>query len=202
MPTVTRPERLGVFGGTFDPPHIGHTTAAVKVRAALGLDRVLLVVANDPWQKRDLRAISPAADRLAMVRLATAGLEGIEADDREIRRSGLSYTADTLAELKAEGPDRALFLVVGGDAAAGLETWERPDEIGDLATIAVVDRGGPEAHPFPGGDFRWVLVDDLIPDVSSTAIRARVGSGGSTAGLVDEGVASLIGERRLYSLAR
>jgi nicotinate-nucleotide adenylyltransferase len=107
-------ERVGVFGGTFDPPHIGHLVVAVNVRHALRLDRVLLVVANDPWQK-STRAVSPAADRLALVEAAVGDVAGLEASAVEIERGGISYTADTLAQLHADSADRELFLVLGSD---------------------------------------------------------------------------------------
>src|SRR5437763_15850460 len=112
-------ERIGVFGGTFDPPHVGHLVVAVNARHALRLDRLLLVVANDPWQKSQARVISSAADRLAMVEAAVADVKGLEASALEIERGGVSYTADTLASLRAESPDAELFLVVGSDAAMG-----------------------------------------------------------------------------------
>src|SRR6187549_948335 len=136
-----RAERIGVFGGTFDPPHVGHLVAAVNVRHSLSLDRVLLMVANDPWQKSGSRCISDAADRLAMVEAAVAGVDGLEAGAAEIERGGTSYTADTLATLSSDG-SRELFLIVGSDAAAGLATWERGDEVRRLSTVVVVTRPG------------------------------------------------------------
>jgi nicotinate-nucleotide adenylyltransferase len=132
-------ERLGVLGGTFDPVHIGHLVAAVNVRHALGLDRVLLVVANAPWQKSD-RRITPAADRLAVVEAAVAGTPGVEASGIEVERGGESYTADTLEALSR--PGRELFLIVGSDVAADLHTWRRPHDVARLATLVVVSRGG------------------------------------------------------------
>src|SRR5918992_4596341 len=93
-----RTERLGVFGGTFDPVHVGHVVAAVEARRALGLDRVLMVVSGDPWQKRG-NVAAAAADRLAMVEAAGARLEGVEACDLEVRRTGPSYTVETLEAL-------------------------------------------------------------------------------------------------------
>src|SRR4051794_13331812 len=137
-------ERLGVFGGTFDPPHVGHLVVAVNARHALQLDRLLLVVAHDPWQKTHARAVSSAADRLAMVNAAVAGVEGLEASGLELDRGGISYSADTLAALRAEDPSRELFLIVGSDAAAGLPSWERGDEVRSLATIVVATRPGTE----------------------------------------------------------
>lgn len=112
-------ERVGVFGGTFDPIHIGHLVAAVNVRHALALDRVLLVVANEPWQKAGTRAITVAADRLAMVEAAVAGVAGREASALEIERGGPSYTADTVAEIEARNPGAELFVIVGTDVADG-----------------------------------------------------------------------------------
>src|SRR6266545_11488 len=168
-------ERTGVFGGTFDPPHVGHLVLAVNVRYALGLDRVLLVVANDPWQKMS-RAVTPADDRLAMVEAAVGDVEGLEASAIEIRRGGVSFTADTLAELHTEGPDRELFLVLGSDAAAGLPSWERVDAVRRLASIVVVARPGAEdGRPPPG--WEWQIVEAPRLEVSSTDLRARVKDG-------------------------
>lgn len=168
--------RIGVFGGTFDPPHIGHLVAALDVRAALDLDEVLLVVANEPWQKVDERDISPAADRLALVEAAVAGVEGLVASDLEIVRGGPSYTADTLAALRAAGPDDALHLILGRDAAAGLPTWERVEEVVAQAELVVVDRPGSDELPLPAGP-RWHRVEIPRLDISSTDLRARVAEG-------------------------
>src|SRR5690242_4623434 len=152
-------DRIGVFGGTFDPPHVGHLVSAVNVRHALGLDRVLLVVANVPWQKEGSRPISAAADRLALVEAAVEGVPGLEACDLELVRGGPSYSVETLQALAAERADRDLFLILGSDAAAGLDTWERPDDLRELATFVVVDRpgGGSDVH-LPEG-FRALHVE-------------------------------------------
>src|SRR5882672_8356895 len=99
------PLRVGVFGGTFDPPHIGHLVTAVNVRAALSLDRVLFVVANIPWQKADQRPISPAADRVALVTEAVRGLDGVDASAIELVHGGDSVTADTLETVRARDPN-------------------------------------------------------------------------------------------------
>ena len=106
-------ERVGVFGGTFDPPHVGHLVLAVNARYELALDRLLLVVANDPWQKTSVRPVSSAADRLALVQAAVGDVEGLEASALEIERGGTSFTADTLGALLAADQSRELFLVVG-----------------------------------------------------------------------------------------
>ena len=189
-------ERLGVFGGTFDPPHVGHLVLAVNVRHALRLDRVLLVVANDPWQKV-ARRVTPAADRLAMVEAAVGDVAGLEASAIEIDRGGVSFTADTLAALAAEGPRRELFLVLGSDAAAGLPSWDRVEDVRRLATVVVVVRPGAEdGRPPPGWDWQVVEVPRL--EVSSTDLRARVRDGRPLDYLLTPQVIDCIEQRQLY----
>jgi nicotinate-nucleotide adenylyltransferase len=189
--------RIGVFGGTFDPPHVGHLVTAVNVRHELHLDVVLLVVANDPWQKSGDREVSPAADRLAMVTAAVAGVDGLEASDIELRRGGTSFTADTLAELHAAEPDAELYLVLGSDAAAGLPTWERADEVRDGATIVVVTRPGAE-HGEPPPGWAWLSVESPRLDVSSTDLRRRVVDGRPLDYLLPPAVIACIEDRSLY----
>lgn len=167
-------ERVGVFGGTFDPVHIGHLSAAVEVRHALALDRMLLVVAREPWQKVGTRVIAAPEDRFAMVVAAAAEMTGIEACDLELDRPGPTYTADTLAALAA--PDRALVLVLGADAAAGIHTWERVEEVRALASLAIVTRpGSDDPVDLPGWDVTHVPIPAL--DVSSTDLRRRAAEG-------------------------
>jgi nicotinate-nucleotide adenylyltransferase len=186
-----------LLGGTFDPPHIGHVAAAAEVRHALGLDAVWLVVANEPWQKVGQRTISPVEDRLAMVRAAAEGVHGVEASTIEIERGGSSYTADTLAELHDQDPDQKLFVILGSDAAAGLLTWKRADEVRRGATMVVVDRPGEAPQELPAG---WRFERAQIPrlDVSSSDLRRRVAAGRPIDGLVPPAVSSLIGELGLY----
>jgi len=188
--------RIGILGGTFDPPHIGHLAMATEVRDALALDVVLLVVAHVPWQKVGDREVSPSADRLALVDAAVADLDGIEASDIEIRRGGPSYTADTLATLAAAGPDDELWVILGADAAAGLPTWERGDEVAELARLVVAAREGETGSPPPGWSWRTVPMTRL--DVSSTDLRARVAAGRTIEVLVPPRVRGQIEARRLY----
>lgn len=190
-------ERIGVFGGTFDPPHVGHLVTAVNVRHALDLDRVLLVVANRPWQKAGVRALTPAPDRLAMVEAAVRGVDGLEASSREIDRGGESYTADTLTELRRERPGAELFLVLGADAAAGLPTWERMEEVQALSSLVVVDRPGSEIVSVPPS-WRWSHVEVPRLEISSTDLRARVLDGRPLDYLVPTDVIDCIRRRRLY----
>lgn len=190
-------QRIGVFGGTFDPPHVGHLVTAVDVRHTLGLDRVLLVVANRPWQKVGSREISPAGDRLAMVQAAVAGVEGLEASSIEIDRGGDSYTADTLADLRLRDPDAEFFLVLGADAAAGLPTWERAEEVRASSTLVVVDRPGARSAAVPDG-WRWVHVEVPRLEVSSTDLRERVRDDRPLDYLLPRDVIACVRERQLY----
>lgn len=187
-----------MFGGTFDPVHVGHLVAAVNVRHALGLDRVLLVVANLPWQKSD-RRVTAAEDRFAMVAAAVAGHAGLEASRLEIDRGGVSYTADTLEALA--GPGRQLFLVVGRDVGAEMGTWVRPEVVRRLATLVVVDR--PDA-PEPVLDGGWRVERVAIPllGISGSDLRARAADGRPLDWLVPEPAMTVIRERGLYAGGR
>ncbi len=194
-------ERVGLFGGTFDPIHVGHLVLATNVRHELALDRLLLVVAAHPWQKLGTRAITPAEDRFAMVQAAVDGVPGLEASRMEIDRGGTSYTADTLAELAAEDPSRDLFVVLGEDAAAGLSSWERIEEVRDRATIAVVARpGSPAGAALPG--WRWVRVPAPLLEISSSDLRARFADGRPVDFLLTEPVIECIRARGLYGACR
>lgn len=190
-------ERLGIFGGTFDPPHVGHLVTAVNVRHELRLDRVLLVVNDQPWQKIGTRTITPAEDRFAMVAAAVGDVEGLEASRIEVDRGGMSYTADTLVALRAEVPDRDLFVILGMDAARGLPTWERADEVRDLATIVVVERPGSREGVPPRG-WSWERVEVPRLEVSSTDLRARVTDGRPLDYLLTPEVIDTIEARDLY----
>lgn len=190
--------RIGVFGGTFDPPHVGHLVTAVDVRHALDLERVLLVVANQPWQKLGSREITPAEDRLAMVEAAVHDVDGLEASDIEIRRGGHSYTADTLAELAVRYQGADLHLILGADAAAGLCTWERADEVRSSASLVVVDRPGEGVGSVPEG-WRGVRVEVPRLEVSSTDLRDRVVDGRPLDYLLPPDVITCIRQRHLYS---
>lgn len=190
--------KIGVFGGTFDPPHVGHLVTAVDVRHALDLDRVLLVVANQPWQKLGSRQITPAVDRLAMVEAAVRDVGGLEASDLEIRRGGHSFTADTLAELAAENPGVELHVILGADAAAGLSTWERAEEVRELASLVVVDRPGEGVGSVPDG-WRGLRVEVPRLEVSSTDLRDRIVTGRPLDYLLPRGVITCIRQRHLYS---
>jgi nicotinate-nucleotide adenylyltransferase len=197
--------RLGVFGGTFDPPHIAHLVAALEVRHQLALDEVWLVVANEPWQKVGVHDVSPAAERLAMVRAAVADLDGLIASDVEIQRGGLTYTVDTLREIRRREPAAELFLVVGADAAAGLDTWKDLDEVRRLARLVVVTRPALASDDRLAGALDELRGDDRVDwveiprlDVESNDIRRRIAEGRPVELLVPAAVASVIREHALY----
>jgi nicotinate-nucleotide adenylyltransferase len=189
-------ERIGVLGGTFDPVHVGHVVAAADARSALHLDRVLLVVAGDPWQKRG-QVVASGPDRLALVRAAVAGLDGIEACDVEVERPGPSVTADTLETLAA--PGRSFFLLLGADAVANMPTWKRLDETRDLATVVVVERAGDSHTEPPGPGWRFERLSIPRLDVSSSDVRARLAAGRPVDGLLPPAVIAEIRARGLYT---
>ncbi|CAB5067398.1 unannotated protein [freshwater metagenome] len=192
------PLRIGLFGGTFDPPHVGHLVTAVNVRHALALDLVLLMVANDPWQKTGARHITPAADRLAMVQAAVAGIEGLEAGTEEMQRGGPSYTADTLATLRVKYAGARFFTIVGDDAAAHIDTWERVNEVVAMSSLVVIDRPGSPVTL--SQDYEWRHVEVPRLEVSSTDLRCRVTDGRPLDYLVPEPVIDIIRDRGLYGL--
>lgn len=193
------PQRIGLFGGTFDPPHVGHLVTAVNVRHALALDVVVLMVANVPWQKAGTRPITDAEARYAMVRAAVADVEGLEAGRLEIDHGGPSYTADTLAALAEMHPGAALFTIVGDDAAAKFETWERYQEVAARSTLVVVDRPG-EPVVLPTA-FEWARVEVPRLDVSSTDLRDRCHDGRPLDYLITEPVLDVIEALGLYGVA-
>jgi nicotinate-nucleotide adenylyltransferase len=192
-------ERFGVFGGTFDPVHVGHLVAALEAREQLALDRTILSVAGDPWQKRGT-VVAPAVARLEMVRAAIAGVDGLEVSAVEVEREGPTYAIDTVEELST--PDRELFLIIGADAAARLDTWHRVDDLRALCTVAVVTRAGDGAD-LPDSVRDWRCVEVSMPrlDISSTALRERVARGAAIDFFVPPGAVRVIRDRRLYTPA-
>jgi nicotinate-nucleotide adenylyltransferase len=208
-PAATTPaaRRLGILGGTFDPPHLAHLAVAEEAREALGLERVLFVPAGRPWQKVD-RSVTPGPVRLAMVERAIAGNRAFAVDRREIDRPGPTYTADTLAELAAAEPaGTELWLILSAEALAGLATWHEPDRVLALAHLCVAPRGvehdaGTAAAAFraafPAAADRLVALDRPRLGISSTEIRDRVRAGRSIRYLVPDGVAELVTRYALY----
>ena len=196
-------ERIGLFGGTFDPIHVGHLVAAVNVRHALDLDRVVMMVANLPWQKAGERVVSSAEDRFAMVQAAVGDVAGVEASRLEIDRGGESYTADTLAELALLHPGSSLFLIVGWDVASELDSWDRREEVQQMATLVVVNRPGagrPQGLRGEGWKVQAVSVPNL--EISSTDLRERATDGRPFDYLVPEAAVHVLRARGLYAGGR
>lgn len=193
--------RIGIFGGTFDPVHIGHLVAALEARQALALDQVLLVVANDPWQKSGIRSVTPAEDRFAVVAAAVEGVDGLQASRLEIDRGGESVTADTVAELAQAYLGASLFLVVGADVAGELSSWKRVEELVEAVELVVVERGGVSGPPDPPG---WTVRRLHIPklEISSSDLRQRLAEGRNVDFLVPRGAIRCIRSRGLYASPR
>ncbi|HEX7243028.1 MAG TPA: nicotinate-nucleotide adenylyltransferase [Longimicrobiaceae bacterium] len=187
--------RIGVFGGTFDPPHHGHLIVAADVHAALGLDRVLFVPAAVPPHKRHTVQAPPGV-RLEMVRAAVRGDGRFEADDLELRRPGPSYTADTLRALRERLPGTELFFMIGADNVRELPSWREPDEIVRLARIVAVPRGCESTEvdaPFP-----VLSVPVTRVAISATEVRRRVAAGESIRYLVPDAVRGIVEREGLY----
>lgn len=197
--TTTAPRRLGLLGGTFDPPHLGHLAAALAVQTQVGLDEIVLLVANEPWQKVGDRQVTPAQVRFEMTEALVEEIPELRADDREIRRGGPTFTVDTLEEIHAEHPDTEIFLIVGADTASRLETWHRASDVVRLSTIVKVNRDNSTkvATEFLR-DARLVNVTMTPVDVSSSAIREAVAHGESIDSLTSSSVATIIRDRSLY----
>lgn len=205
MSAASKKPRWGLFGGTFDPPHLGHLAAARAVRDALGLDKVVLMVAGEPWQKMGQKTqpmpgsrddISSGDLRVEMVRALIEGEPGLEVGDDEVRRGGPTYTVDTLRAMRDEHPDVDVYLVLGADAAARLDSWREPAEVLALSTLVVVSRAGSERPVIPFGSVaEWVEMEPVA--VSSSEIRERVAAGEAPEG-TSEAVAHIIMRHGLY----
>jgi nicotinate-nucleotide adenylyltransferase len=214
-------DRVGVMGGTFDPIHVGHLAAAGAAADALCLQRVLFIPLAQPPHRPDFPAAS-GYHRLAMVRLAVAGVPGWEASGLELSRGGPSYTVDTLTALREAEPGSQFFFITGADAFAEVATWRRYPDVLDLAHFVVIARPGtpleglrarlpalaprmvavadlpPAERCGPRPDPAVFLVGAPTPDVSGTVIRRRASDGASLAGLVPEAVDRYIRARKLY----
>ena len=207
--------RIGILGGTFDPPHLGHLLIAETARVALGLESVLFVPAGEPWLKSGQR-VTPAAHRLRMVQLATADNPDFCVSDCEVRRSGASYTVDTLRELRgAYRPETELYFIVGSDVLDQFHRWKEPEAILDLCRLAVIERPGgpPDSSPIDGIAALWErFPDEVAPgavvslagprvDFSASELRRILAAGLSTRYQIPDTVAEYIAEHGLYRAA-
>ncbi len=197
---------LGILGGTFNPPHVGHLVMAQEALDQLGLDRVLLMPVAQPPHKE--APADPGADvRLELCRLATAGAPHVEVSELEIERGGASYTVDTLRALHERAPEHVLTFIVGGDMAYSLPSWREPEAVLELARLGVAERDGLRREDIAerlerlhSGD-RVAFFDMPRIDLSSSAIRERVAAGRPIRYLVPDPVIEAIRSRRLYRQA-
>jgi nicotinate-nucleotide adenylyltransferase len=187
--------RTGIFGGTFDPIHIAHLHAGETALSQAQLDRVLFLPAGDPWQKSD-RALTPASQRLEMVGLAVNGVDGFEVDAREVERRGPTYTIDTLLSFP---PEEELSLIVGADAAVGIPTWHRWEEVVERAGLLVVPRLGTDIEAVRRAVPSATTLDMALLEISATEIRAMARSGDSYRFLVPAPVYEFIEAADLYA---
>lgn len=198
--------RTGVLGGTFDPPHHAHLALADAARISLLLDRVIFVVAGEPWRKSD-RQVSPAAARLELVRTAVAPFGWAEVSTLEVDREGPSYTGETLEALVREGADdEEWWFILGADALHDMPAWREPERIVKCARLAVArrpDADGTLVTPelreaIPGVEEHIDLVEMPPLDISATDIRARIGRGESTQYLLPPSVREVVDRLGLY----
>jgi nicotinate-nucleotide adenylyltransferase len=195
--------RIGVLGGTFNPPHLGHLICAQEAYAQLELDIVMLIPDRKPPHK-PVEDEPGVEHRLELCRLAAGRDRRLEVSDLEVERPGLSYTVDTLSELHSEAPDNDLFLIVGGDIAAGLADWREPERVLSLATLAVAERRGTPRAAIDAalrdlnGSERTRFFHMPSIGISSTMVRERVRAGLPIRYLVPEPVEGYIAEKGLY----
>ena len=198
--------RVGVLGGTFDPIHLGHLKIAEEVRLKLDLERVLFIPTGQPRLRTD-KYLSPVADRLRMVELATSDNPYFQVCDNETRRGGPTYTVDTLIELRGSlGTDASLYFIVGVDILRRFHDWKEPERVLELCNVVVVTRPGHEDFDwpawlvtFPQAADRLTWLDTITVDISGTEIRRRSWQGKSVRKLVPASVAEYIQERNLYT---
>lgn len=191
--------RLAIFGGTFDPPHVGHLLAAQDAFEQLALDRLVLVPAATQPLKVG-RTVASAQQRLAMARLLVEGDARFDVSAVEVERAGLSFTVDTLTHFTAAHPGAELFLLVGADVLDTFAQWREPERITKLAHLVVLEREGDRPASWPSGTDggRVMRLPTRRVDVASTEIRERVRAGKSIRGFVTENVAAFIARDGLY----
>ncbi len=196
---------LGILGGTFNPPHLGHLIMAQEALVQLGLDRVVLMPVSAPPHKELAAADEPGAQaRLELCRLAVEGDERLAVSDLEVRRGGPSFTVDTLKELHERDPEHELTFILGGDMAHRLPSWREPEAVLSLARLAVAERKGIRREDLAArlrglrGAERVVFFDMPRIDLSSSGIRERIAAGRPIRYLVPDAVGAEIAARGYY----
>jgi nicotinate-nucleotide adenylyltransferase len=188
--------KFGLFGGSFDPVHLGHLLAAQAAREEAGLDRVFFIpAAQSPF--KPAASPAPANERLRLLRLALAGENGAEIDDQEIRRGGVSYSIDTVRAYAGKFPDAELFYLIGGDQPAQLPLWREAAELARLAQFLIIPRPGETVSPLPA-PFRGRVLRGFPLQVSSSEIRRRIQAGLPWTHLLPAAAAEAVRNFRLY----
>ena len=203
--SLSRPLRIGILGGTFDPIHNGHLAIAAAVLRCLNLDRVMLIPAGKPWLKAEQHVTSPG-HRLAMTRLAVEGRPGLEVSSMEVDRPGATYTVDTLAKLRHEfGEDVHLYLILGMDSIRELRRWRQPETLFAMCTVVAVSRPDSEdvssseiERDFPAATGRTISIRGPMLAISATEIRRAIADGRSISDLMPSSVERYIQDHQLY----
>jgi nicotinate-nucleotide adenylyltransferase len=195
------PARIGIFGGTFDPIHVGHLVIAETAREQLGLAKVIFMTAAVAPHKRGTPA-TPAIHRLAMVRTAIRGSKALHASDLEVRNGGVSYTVDTVRFLSSVFPGKELWLIMGSDNLKDFSSWKEPGELLRLCRVAVYERPGYPVSPRSLKRTKAVVLEGGIMDVSATLLRKLQSRGRSIQFLVPSSVERYIQRHRLYGRGR
>ncbi|SFA69830.1 nicotinate-nucleotide adenylyltransferase [Lentibacillus halodurans] len=185
-------KHVGILGGTFDPPHIGHLIIAEQTRVALKLDEVWFMPSHKPPHKQ--KAVADASDRVAMTERAVAGNPHFKVDTIEVKRLGKSYTFDTMKLLNKDHPGTSFYFIIGADMVEYLPNWKDIDELVDIVTFVGVKRKGFELM----SEYSVVEVDVPFVDISSTAIKRMLAHNQSIKYMVPESVEAYVKEKHLY----
>lgn len=191
------PQKIGILGGTFDPPHLGHLIVAQEVQEKLKLDRIFLIPTSLPPHKKKVE-ISPAIHRLRMVQLATQDNPNFKVLDLELKRKGHSYTVDTLKDLRKNYLDTHFILILGTDNLNQIHTWKKPQEIFKLSKVVFITRPGVTLDKTSKWLSRNRLLEVKEIDISSSDIRGRIKKGKSIRYMVPEEVLKYIKKHKLY----
>ena len=195
---VAKKRKIGIFGGTFDPPHNGHLSLLRHVIEELSLDKVIVTVANEPWQKTSSRRITDRDHRFNMTKLLFEECDNVIVSDIEFRIGGETSTAKTLDELRLEYPTDEFWLILGFDSAVNFDTWRRPQSIVEEARIVIVNRPGFMEESVPPVLSSAVSVKGLDIDISSEKVRDMFAARGDMSGLIPNSIEIYVLQNDLY----